>query len=839
MIIKDKQFNHSDDTLNKAFSSWPFELSDFQKWSIMGLLNNKNVIITAHTGSGKTLPAEFAIKHFVQEKNKKVIYCAPIKALSNEKFNDFSKKFENMEIGILTGDIKYNPEADVIIMTTEILRNNLFQKSMIKKGDTEEEQKFNENIINQLDFSLDLYNDLECVIFDEIHYINDKHRGKVWEETIMLLPQKCQILGLSATIHRPENFCDWIETVKEREVWLCPNDKRVVPLVHHSWVTFPRSILKKIPKDLQNSYEEFINKPVVLKKQGERFSDRNFYCIEKMIKYFNKNEIRANKYYVLNELINHLNYSDKLPAICFCFSRKQTLDLAQKIEQNLFREGEKTSSIIKKECEEILRKLPNYKEYLKLPEFTTLVKLLEKGIAIHHSGINTVFKEMIEKLFAKKYIKLLFATETFAVGINMPTRSVIFTSLVKYDGSNFRYIHPHEYTQMAGRAGRRNIDVEGNVYHLHNFYAQKHPDIESMKNILMGNSQVIQSKFHIHYNLLLRLIGSGKNDFKDFISKSMINRTILDHKLGYLSEKSAKELRIKNQLELLGTVATSKEQMEFYYDLESHLKMMEHKKRKKAKREMMKIEGESHSFKTDYGFYLKYREMDNDLKKIYKKIENVDGYIDNQIATHLACLIDEDFIVVSKENDEINHELTQKGLIAANIQEVHSMAFSEVYLDGILNDMTAPEIVCFLSCFTDIRLSEEWKYYNLLDVTIPVKVKKSIEKMEKALKKYSDIETYLKTDFIESYDLHYDMAEFAYNWCLMDDENSCQKLIKFAKTFDIFLGEFVKALLKINNIAHELESICELTENLSLLEKLKKIPKLTLKYVVTNESLYV
>ena len=208
MKIQNSEYSKKD--YQNYFNFWPFELSNFQKWAIDGIINKKNIIVTAHTGSGKTLPAEFAVKYFT-EHNKKVIYTTPIKALSNEKFNDLQNKYPNISFGILTGDIKYNPEADVLIMTTEILYNTLFQKMMLNK-----------NIIDadklELHFDINIEEELGCVVFDEIHYINDVDRGRIWEECIMNLPNQVQIIGLSATIDNPQNFCQWIENVKQKKL---------------------------------------------------------------------------------------------------------------------------------------------------------------------------------------------------------------------------------------------------------------------------------------------------------------------------------------------------------------------------------------------------------------------------------------------------------------------------------------------------------------------------------------------------------------------------------------------------------------------------------------------
>lgn len=829
MKIKEK-YNDSD--LN-AFKLWNFELSDFQKWAIRGLSQDKNIIITAHTGSGKTLPAEYAIHLFCKEKRKKVIYCAPIKALSNEKFKDFNTKFgDDISVGILTGDIKFNPEGDLLIMTTEILRNNLFQKKIISDGDDSTKEK----ISKCLDFDIDLDNELACVIFDEIHYINDKDRGKVWEETIMMLNPNCQILGLSATINKPENFCEWIEKTKEKEVWLCPNEKRVVPLIHYAWLSYPKSIINRLPNKEKNDVIEFTDKAIEIKKPGEKFNDRNFYCIEKIINYFNKNDIRINKYFVLNKLINHLYYDQKLPAICFCFSRQQTLELAQKIELNLFEKDEKYSSTVKAECIKILKKIPNYKEYIELEEFHILVSLLEKGIAIHHSGINAVFREMIELLFAKKYIRLLIATETFAVGINMPTRSVIFTSLQKFDGRGFRFIHPHEYTQMAGRAGRRNIDIKGYVFHLHNFYAKNHPNIETLKNVITGNAQTIQSKFYIHYNLLLRLIGSGQNDFSSFVENSMINQAIKADLNRANREKAALLKRYQDYSELIPKLRTDISILEKYNSIMIGMSRLSQKKRKRAMNEIAQIKMSNPSFDKDYNFYKETYNLENDINKITKDIDNINSYISDNIATHLAALKSNKFIDENEEGDNI---LTVKGEVASNIQEIHCMAFAEAFIEGRFNQLTVPELISALSIFTPIRLKDDYKFHTLINVNISANTKNCIDHIEVALKKYHSIETYLKTHFIESYETHYDMCEFMYNWAIAENEEKCKTIIKEAKSYDIFLGEFVKSILKINNIAKEMERLCEISENIKLLEKVIQIPKMTLKFVATNESLYV
>ena len=238
MVIICKDTFSQNDLYKEYFEKFPFPLSDFQKYAIKAIVEGEHILVTAHTGSGKTLPAEFAIEHLVAQ-GKKVIYTSPIKALSNQKFYEFTKKFPHISFGILTGDIKFNPEADVLIMTTEILRNTLLQKTIDTTNDTN-------NV--PLQFEMDFQNELAAVVFDEIHYINDLDRGKVWEETIMLLPPHIQFVMLSATIDKSEVFAQWIEDVKttdliKKTVYLAPTTHRVVPLKHYFYTTMPQGFI--------------------------------------------------------------------------------------------------------------------------------------------------------------------------------------------------------------------------------------------------------------------------------------------------------------------------------------------------------------------------------------------------------------------------------------------------------------------------------------------------------------------------------------------------------------------------------------------------------------------
>ena len=254
------------------FSKYPFPLSDFQKYAIDGIENGEHVLITAKTGSGKTLPAEYAIEKYVSE-GKKVIYTAPIKALSNQKLRDFTEKYPDISFGILTGDIKFNPEADCLIMTTEILRNTLFHKKSI------EEKTFEADKL-PLHFDMDFKSELACVIFDEVHYINDADRGKVWEETFVMLPQHVQMIMLSATIDKAEQFAGWIENIKTTQVVLASTEHRVVPLNHYGFITLPESNIRQFKdRKTRETIESVRNKLIPFKRGTGDNYEPNFHKI--------------------------------------------------------------------------------------------------------------------------------------------------------------------------------------------------------------------------------------------------------------------------------------------------------------------------------------------------------------------------------------------------------------------------------------------------------------------------------------------------------------------------------------------------------------------------------
>ena len=843
MVIICKDTFPRDELFQEHFETFPFPLSDFQKYAIQSIVEGDHILVTAHTGSGKTLPAEFAIEYFVA-KGKKVIYTSPIKALSNQKFHEFTKKFPHISFGILTGDIKFNPEADVLIMTTEILRNTLLQKTIDNQVDT--------NSV-PLQFEMDFQNELAAVVFDEIHYINDMDRGKVWEETIMFLPNHVQMIMLSATIDKSEIFAKWIEDVKtndeyQKKVYLAPTNHRVVPLNHYFYTTVPQGIMKNIKdKEFIKYINEFLHKPIPVKNTTCQYNKDNYDKVRKLLEYCRKNNCHIKPSYVLNEVTKYLNSNGMLPAICFVFSRKLVEKYAQTISMSLFGDDEVTiPSTIKRECEQILRKLPNFKEYLNLPEFEMITRLLEKGVAIHHSGIMPIFREMIELLFAKGYIKLLFATETFAVGINMPTKTVLFTGFDKFNGSSMRMLYPHEYTQMAGRAGRRGLDTIGHVIHLNNMFNLPYShDYEQMVN---GNPQTLQSKFSISYNLVLNFLQFNNNTI-DFADKSMSNGEI-QRMIAGVSEQI---MKLKSDLHDKETNPTYKYIMDNmdtftnYLQMREDVKTCKQKARKQMERSMIEIESGNKLFKTQLEQYKSLLTMKSEIKENEEYVESLKIHFHSSFNNVVQFLQNYDYVKEqenSNNDDNANNNkvvIQEKGGVATFIQETHCLAFTDFLIkENYLKKYNSYEIAAIISCFANIRVKEEKKIHNVSYLTVNTDLNETLQSLASIYDNYGDEE--LRCGLSQSNNLEY-LFEFVnpiLDWCEAEDEKTCKNIMKTCEfEYETFPGEFIKAILKINNMVNELKNVAEYMGNVELLHKLTAIPDLTLKFVATNQSLYV
>ena len=865
--------SENEEKYSEHFEQFKYPLHIFQKYAIEGIVEGHHVLVTAPTGSGKSLPAEFSLEFFVS-KGRKVIYCSPIKALSNQKFDDFSKKYPNLRVGIITGDIKCNPDADILIMTTEILLNKLYQ---LKSGKTEivlnKEKSGGTTIKNpSTSFDMDIENELGCVVFDEVHMINDPSRGHVWENSIMMLPRHIQMVCLSATLDNPERFASWLENRgsneenkrSEQTVYLTKKFNRAVPLTHYSFITATNGVNKHIKdKALQAEIRTLTDKTFVIQDADGLFNETNYKNMDKILKLFDANDIRMKRQHVLNKVSEFLVEKEMLPAICYVFSRKQLEVCAHEITANLLEFDSKIPYTIDRECEQIIRKLPNYKEYLNLPEYLDMVQLLRKGVAIHHSGLMPVLREIVEILFSKGYIKMLFATESVAIGLNLPVKTCIFTDIYKHDGNSMRVLQAHEYTQAAGRAGRLGLDTVGHVIHLNNLF--RDTSVLAYKTMLNGKPQTLTSKFKISYNLLLNLVDIGDTNLVGFAKKSMVTDD-LTGKMNNVSSEIDKSQKEKTRLELcFDTMRTPRNIVDQYMDLQINKDKYANKKRKELEKEVQKIKDEYKYVEQDLVTVEKYNTIVTDLDALQKQYDGLNNYINNDVENVLYLLREDGFLetltsitkvsevsvdattseaivisetkVVSETTEKIE-VLTLKGKIASQLREVHCLVFARLLEDGILYQLSPVQLIMLFSCFTNISVQEGVEDFT--PYTEDLVVKDIINNINRMYDDYQQTEIDYKINTGADYNIHYDLLEYTEQWTQCEDVETCKFLLqRLAEEKGIFLGEFVKALLKINNISAEMEKIAEMTGNIEFLSKLREIPNLTLKFVVTNQSLYV
>jgi superfamily II RNA helicase len=839
--------NYPDDNEAKYkeyFEKFNYPLHIFQKWAIEGIVEGQDVLCCCPTASGKSLPAEFALDYF-HSKGKKTIYTCPVKSLSNQKFNDFTQKYPHINIGVVTGDLVCNPNADVIVMTTEILLNKLYQlKSKSPK------------VNSSTSFEMDIEKELGCVVFDEIHFIGDSARGMVWENSIMLLPKHIQIVGLSATLDNPEKFAQWIENRGEEKsdkvVYLTSKKDRAVPLIHYSFITATQGIFKAIKdKSVHQEIRSIIDKPFVIQDHNGKFDELHYLKMTKMLKLFEIKEIRIKRTHVLNQVTKYLTENVMTPAICYIFSIKKIEECSKEITTNLLEFDSKVPYIVKRECEQILRnKLSNYQEYLHLPEYITLVSLLEKGIATHHSKMLPVLREIVEILFAKGYIKLLFATETVAIGLNLAVKSCIFTDINKHDGTSMRMLQGHEYTQSAGRSGRLGLDKVGHSIHLNNLF--RNVELTSYKTMLNGKPQTLTSKFKISYNLLLNLIDTNTDNI-NFANKSMIKGDI-DRQSEEIQKNIEKmETEYKKMEETIKHLKTPIETVKEYIDCIERRPNTVNKKRKDIDRQIQTILDNYKSIESDKIIIQKYLLKQPELENMKKEYENVTKYIDNNNLIITDMLEKDDFISNSTvsnstvsnstvsnalESVETKYVLTQKGILATQLRETHCLVFANLFDSKVLDDLTSRQLVSIFSCFTNISVQDELK--ALFPKSDNKTVQNMVIKIKEMYDEYQQKEIMNQINTGTDYSIHFDLLDYVIQWCDCDSIEECKFLLQtLEKEKGIFLGEFVKALLKINNISSELEKVSELSSNIQFLSKLKEIPTMILKYVVTNQSLYV
>ena len=511
--------------------SWEFELDTFQKEAVYHLENGDSVFVAAHTSAGKTVVAEYAIALAAKHMTK-AIYTSPIKALSNQKFRDFRHEFD--DVGILTGDVQINAEASCLIMTTEILRSMLYRGA-------------------------DLLRDVEYVIFDEVHYVNDLERGVVWEEVIIMLPEHVTLILLSATVPNTYEFASWVGRTKKKDIYVISTPKRPVPLEHYLWAGKEmHKIVDENKRFLDRGWKEANaamsgkDKPKPdfqvtgntdprggrntrggrgpqqrggpqrggqqsggAQQRGRANPNRGTGNIARTGRGGGRTTAAQDKN-VWVHLVQHLKKHDLLPTCIFVFSKKrceQNADALSNLDFCTANEKSRIHMIIERSIARLRQ------EDRILPQIRRLREMLSRGIAVHHGGLLPIVKEVVEILFAQTLVKVLFATETFAMGLNLPTRTVVFSGFRKHDGRAFRDLLPGEYTQMAGRAGRRGIDSVGSVI-IVTSNSDEAPPAATLRQMILGDPTKLRSQFRLTYNMILNLLRVEALKIEEMIKRS-------------------------------------------------------------------------------------------------------------------------------------------------------------------------------------------------------------------------------------------------------------------------------------------------------------------------------
>jgi ATP-dependent RNA helicase HelY len=630
-----------------------FEFDTFQIQGCHALEAGESVLIAAPTGSGKTIVGEFAI-YLAINSGKKAFYTTPIKALSNQKFQDLSLMFGSANVGLLTGDNSINSEAPVVVMTTEVLRNMLYANSATLQN-------------------------LGYVVMDEVHYLADRFRGAVWEETLIHLPDSVQIAALSATVSNAEEFGDWLNTIRGNTK-VVVTEKRPVPLYQH--VLMGNKLFELFNEDGR------VN-PHVLREEKASFRT------------FRGDKWRIDKDTKLSrpEVIEKLYREQMIPIIVFIFSRGAC---DQAVKQCLSA-GLKLTS--KEERDEILRvveeRISGLSESdLNVLGFTDWCESLCRGIAAHHAGLLPAFKEIIEDLFKKNLIKVIYATETLALGINMPARTVLLERLSKWNGESHVPVTPGEYTQLTGRAGRRGIDIEGNAVILWS----NDIDAATAAGLAGTRTYPLKSSFKPTYNMSVNLIHQmGKNRARKSLGLSFAQFQADKAVVGLSSQIKKNQIALEN---MVGDFQCHLGDFFDYANTRSEIKELERNLKNKNRRarelDERSIEGKRKILREHPCHSCSDRESHARKSERYFRLARENRLLEERVAAKINVIprqFDEIAKILAKREYLLDDSITNEGRTLTKIYAEMDLVIAECFRRQIFSNLSAAELVSILSIF--------------------------------------------------------------------------------------------------------------------------------------------
>ena len=751
------------------FETFDFELDSFQIEACFAIEEGKGVLVAAPTGAGKTIVGEFAA-YLAVEQNKKCYYTTPIKALSNQKYQEFVERFGEDRVGLLTGDNSVNSDAEILVMTTEVLRNMLYTNSS--------------SLLN-----------LGYVVMDEVHYLADKFRGAVWEEVLIHLMESVQVISLSATVSNAEEFGEWLQAVRG-DTAVIVSENRPVPLYQH--VLIGNRLIDLFNDDgtvnqaLFKSEREALRRIRTPRHKG-RFDDEN----------------RLNR----AEVIEKLQSNQMLPVITFIFSR-QGCDSA--VKQCLSANLRLTST---EERDEIRTTASKYtstidSEDLELLGHHEWLAALERGIAAHHAGLLPVFKSCVEELFQRGLLKAIFATETLALGINMPARTVLLEKLSKWNGEAHVPITPGEYTQLTGRAGRRGIDIEGNAV------VTWSPTVDSASaaGLAATRTYPLRSSFSPTYNMSINLLerygrDRARNSLKSSFAQFQADRAVvgLDRQIRKNNE-AIKEYQTETLCHLgnFAEYAKIRREIKQAETLISKRGRIDNKQRAHLEQE---ISGYRKTLRQHPCHACNEREAHARIAeradRLIKENEGLSARVDNRTNV-IAKTFDRVTQVLAKLGYLHEDAVTPTGRMLSKIYAESDLAIAETINSGLLEKLSDIELAAVLSVFIfESRKPEAPKIPNS-QVQEALKEVVSIWSKLHNLESEYDVKTQREPDF--------GFCWIAFRW------GSGHGLNSVLRNSDLSVGDFVRAIKQLIDLLNQVAGAkLELREKcLSAVKKLDR-----------------
>lgn len=826
-IYDPKIHGEFDQKFEETYNQTSYNWDDFQLHSFQAINRNDDVLVSAPTSSGKSHVGWYALKrHLFNNPNKnsrkKIVYTSPIKTLSNEKFEEMTEYLTpyGIEPGLLTGDHKVNVESDFLIMTAEILANALFR--------LKDDKNSNESKSNQFELDTEFVNSISCVIMDEIHFISDESRGYVWEESIILLDPVIQLIGLSATIDDPQNFANWISSIRNKPISLIMKYDRPVPLEYQIYDGSTTHVVMDIDNTYNNDSWKIASKNV---KELENIHNKN------------KTDMK------LDMLRSFINYAEdnNLMQLCFIiFSKRNCERFAEQVNRSLLTGKESSQAVKALE----LKLGTHLKVQQSMPRFRQIKKLIQNGVCFHHAGMPVILKEVVEYLYKNGYIKVLFATETVAIGVNMPVRTIVYISLEKASGksedgqgSSIRYLNAAEFKQICGRAGRRGKDTRGTIVFLPIY---KIPDERTVKNdLIYGPMPKIVSKLDLTYHSYLRTEVSGIIDKDDYFNKSLLKiNTVKMGKQGLEELENVKlkqDAITKNHDILLSSSSITESE---YQTIKQYLKSTDNeniqfagfkvKSTKQQRKNLENMKKVSDNF-PEITYVLRELKFNSEqLLRIQQQADYYTLYKEDRYSQIRGFLRKMEYL-------DYEYNITKYGVMVAHINECNPFILVEIFTGDILQNLEPIEIVEVCTILTDPITSQNKNIKTLNSLNTSNAVKESINYLQNRIEVYKETEKELYLDDSNSdWSISLDYVELTKTWFELDiEKDSHSKILELLNIVEEYEGSFIKNILKINTIIGNIISLANLTNNLELVPVLELIEPLLIKGMVNTDSLHV